>query len=89
MRCPHCDSEDYGRDKHATPTDRDGVTFRAHNCFACRRTFLSAQLVIADELEPVARLDAVLKAVMDEADARAQDEIENAESAEALAEGEE
>ena len=82
MKCPHCDSSSYGRAEHPRPTTRDGIVFRAHVCSGCNRMFMSAQLVIADELEPVARLDAVLKRVMDESDARAQAEIDEAISLE-------
>lgn len=76
MNCPHCGGTAYGRDKHLNPAPRNGVIFRAHICHGtdCGRTFLSAQLVVTDEFEPVARLDSVLKALMDESDARAQAE---------------
>lgn len=86
--CPDCESKKWARDKHATPVVRDGVVLRAHNCLApaCGRTFLSAQLVIVNEFEPVARLDAVLKALMDESDARSRAEIEGAESLEGMVE---
>lgn len=89
MKCPKCGSPHYGRVKHgADPTDRDGVTFRAHVCSVCDRLFMSAQLVVTDEFEPVARLDAVLKALMDESDERATAEIAEAESLEELIEEE-
>ncbi len=62
--------------------------FRRHICQAraCGRTFLSAQLVVVNEFEPVERLDAVLKALMDESDARSREEIEGAESLEGIEE---
>lgn len=88
MLCPHCGGRSYSRSPNATPQPRDGIVFRAHKCNtpACGRTFLSAQLVIVNEFEPVARLDAVLKALMDESDARSGEEIEGAESLENMAE---
>ena len=88
MICPHCGGHAYSRVKHADPVPRDGIVFRAHKCNAviCGRTFLSAQLVIINEFEPVERLDAVLKALMDESDARARSEIEGAESLEGMEE---
>ncbi len=88
MNCPHCGGTAYGRDKHLNPAPRNGVIFRAHICHGtdCGRTFLSAQLVVTDEFEPVARLDAVLKGLMDESDARSRIEIEDAVSLEGLAE---
>ena len=88
MSCPHCGSHAYSRVKHADPVPKDGIVFRSHKCNApiCGRVFLSAQLVIVNEFEPVERLDAVLKALMDESDARSREEIENAESLEGMAE---
>lgn len=88
MQCPHCGSRIYSRLPNANPAPRDGIVFRAHKCnaAACGRTFLSAQLVVVDEFEPVARLDSVLKALMDESDARSREEIEGAESLEGLVE---
>ena len=88
MHCPHCGSHAYSRVKHANPAPRDGIVFRAHKCNApaCGRTFLSAQLVVVNEFEPVERLDSVLKALMDESDARSREEIESAESLEGMAE---
>lgn len=77
MTCPNCGSASYSRADHPRPTNRNGITFRAHVCSGCTRTFLSAQLVITDEFEPVTRLDETLKALMDESDARARDEIED------------
>ncbi len=77
MTCPHCGSASYSRNKHLNPTDRGGVTFRVHVCSICNRPFMSAQLVVTDEFEPVARLDDALKQVMDESDARAREEIED------------
>lgn len=87
MLCPHCGSHAYSRVKHADPVPRDGIVFRSHKCNApaCGRIFLSAQLVVINEFEPVERLDSVLKALMDESDARSREEIENAESLEGLA----
>jgi len=86
MECPHCGSRIYSRSPNANPAPRDGIVFRRHVCNArlCGRTFLSAQLVVINEFEPVERLDAVLKALMDESDARARVEIEGAESLEGL-----
>lgn len=88
MICPHCGGAAYSRVKHANPAPREGVVFRAHQCNAaeCGRIFLSAQLVIVNEFEPVARLDAVLKSLMDESDARSRVEIEEAVSLEGMAE---
>lgn len=87
MNCPHCGSAAYSRVKHSDPVPRDGIIFRVHKCNAriCGRTFLSAQLVVINEFEPVERLDSVLKALMDESDARSRDEIEGAESLEGMA----
>ena len=86
MSCPHCGGHAYSRVKHANPEPKDGIVFRAHKCNnpMCGRTFLSAQLVVVNEFEPVARLDAVLKSLMDESDARSRAEIEGAESLEGM-----
>lgn len=74
MRCPHCDSYSFGRNKHADPVIRGGIIFRSKVCAGCGRHFLTGELVISDEFEPVSRLDTVLKELLDESDARAQTE---------------
>lgn len=80
MICPHCGSDKYRRlDGHTQrPVVHDGVIFRQHECLSalCGRVFLSAQLVIINELEPVERLDSVLKNFMDVSDAEIVEAIE-------------
>lgn len=84
MKCPKCASTSFERANGVKPVERSGVLFRQHRCLSCKHLFLSAQLVVTDEMEPVARLDAVLRAFMDESDARAAAEIEGAESLETI-----
>lgn len=79
MKCPHCGTDKYQRlDGHTQrPVVHDGVIFRQHKCLSliCGRVFLSAQLVIVNEQEPVQRLDSVLKELLDVADAEIEPDV--------------
>lgn len=90
MKCSRCLSESYERPggRRGQIVDRAGVTFRLYDCTNCGHVFMTAELVVNGEHEPVALLDSVLKQVMDESDERVQEEIEAAESLELLAEEE-
>lgn len=85
MTCPQCGSSLFERAENAPPVNRDGIVLRMKQCLnpPCRHAFVTAELVVTDEYAPVVRLDRVLRAYMDESDARVMTEIED-ESLEAL-----
>lgn len=79
MTCPKCSGVQFERTNGTPPVVREGVVLRMKSCIApaCRHKFITAELVVADEFEPVTRLDRVLRAFMDESDARAVAEIKD------------
>lgn len=85
MTCPKCGGGSFERSK-ATRVNREGVVLRMKHCLTpqCSHKFITAELVVVDEFEPVARLDRVLRTFMDESDARAKAEIDGAGSLEGL-----
>lgn len=87
MTCPKCEGRLFERSNGVPPVVREGVVLRMKSCVmpACRHKFITAELVVADEFEPVARLDRVLRAFMDESDARAVAEMKDTLPLEELA----
>lgn len=90
MICPKCGARSFERVNGEPPVTRNGVVLRMKQCLAdgCRHKFITAELVVTNEFEPVVRLDDVLRSYMDESDARAQAEVGGAASLEAMAETE-